>query len=283
MPDAVARAPQADAATGLRLLNVGCGTSFHASWTNIDLVATSPEVIAHDLREGLPFPDATFDAVYSSHVLEHVPETEGRRLLREMARVTRTGGIVRVVVPDLEGIVRAYLDAVERVDRGVPGAQDDHEWMIVELIDQMVRVASGGRMAEMLRRDRIPNRDFIVARLGWQAENFWRQAAQPPSTDRPSLRRRVREMLAATAARVLRSSGAGASLREARFRSAGEVHRWMYDRHSLRRLLEGAGFHDVRTISAWESRIPEFDRYGLDAVGDRVRKPDSLFVEAARP
>jgi hypothetical protein len=57
----------------------------------------------------------------------------------------------------------------------------------------------------------------------------------------------------------------------------------MYDRFSLRRVLEQSGFRDPRRCAADQSRIPEFASYDLDTVGGRVRKPDSLFMEAVKP
>jgi SAM-dependent methyltransferase len=45
----------------------------------------------------LPFPDATFDAVVTSEVLEHIPDDV--RALAELRRVVRRGGLVAVTVP----------------------------------------------------------------------------------------------------------------------------------------------------------------------------------------
>jgi hypothetical protein len=57
----------------------------------------------------------------------------------------------------------------------------------------------------------------------------------------------------------------------------------MYDRISLKTLLENAGFHKVRVCTATESLIPDFKQYNLDTdeVG-KIRKPDSLFMEAIK-
>jgi hypothetical protein len=69
---------------------------------------------------------------------------------------------------------------------------------------------------------------------------------------------------------------------EGLFRDSGEIHRWMYDRFSLRRLLEKSGFTDVRVCRADESRIVGFNSYNLDVLNGKTRKPDSLFVEAIK-
>lgn len=53
----------------------------------------------------LRFPDASFDAAFASHVLEHLREPV--RAMREMRRVLKPGGIVGVVDTDMG----AYLDA----------------------------------------------------------------------------------------------------------------------------------------------------------------------------
>ncbi|MHB1208104.1 MAG: class I SAM-dependent methyltransferase [Acidimicrobiales bacterium] len=45
----------------------------------------------------LPFPDATFDRVICSEVLEHIPDDHGA--MRELTRVLRAGGTMAITVP----------------------------------------------------------------------------------------------------------------------------------------------------------------------------------------
>ena len=91
------------------MLNVGCGQRFHADWVNVDLVPADSSVRACDISKGLPFDDGQFDAVYHSHVLEHLDPAAGRALLAECLRVLKPGGVVRIVVPDLEQIATCLL------------------------------------------------------------------------------------------------------------------------------------------------------------------------------
>lgn len=267
-----------------RLLNVGCGTAYHPSWVNIDANPTTPNVQAHDARRGLPFDDGSLDAVYASHVLEHLRPDAGTRLLRECYRVLDRDGIIRLAVPNLEQIARLYLQSLDGALRDDAEAAARYEWTMLELYDQTVRIEPGGEMGIYLRGG-IDERQkaFVASRIG--DEPF-----APAPTVRLSLLRRlaraassVRRSLAEAAAFLLLGREGSAALREGLFRRGGEVHQWMYDRYSLRCALEQAGFADVRVCVANDSRIANFARYGLEMRDGRERKPDSLYVEAVKP
>lgn len=58
------------------------------------------EVERHDVRKGLPCPDGTAAAVYSSHMLEHLYLDEAVHVLEQCRRGLRPGGIMRVALPD---------------------------------------------------------------------------------------------------------------------------------------------------------------------------------------
>jgi SAM-dependent methyltransferase len=57
--------------------------------------------IALDLQD-MDLPDASLDVIMTSHVLEHVPDTDAA--LREMYRVLRPGGSVILLVPVPQGV-----------------------------------------------------------------------------------------------------------------------------------------------------------------------------------
>ncbi|MGH9727131.1 MAG: class I SAM-dependent methyltransferase [Candidatus Acidiferrales bacterium] len=118
-------------------LHLGCGLTTPDGWINIDgswnarlakhpvlrrvahsLRLTSADkfgvpwksnIFIHDVRKPLPFPSDSAEVVYSSHLLEHLYSEECKNLIRECFRVLATGGILRVVVPDLAAIVREYM------------------------------------------------------------------------------------------------------------------------------------------------------------------------------
>lgn len=69
------------------------------------------DIVFHDVRHGLPWPDQSLRYIYTSHTLEHLSRRDGEYLLRECNRVLKSGGILRVVVPDLIFYAKRYVDA----------------------------------------------------------------------------------------------------------------------------------------------------------------------------
>ncbi|MBW4649279.1 MAG: methyltransferase domain-containing protein [Kastovskya adunca ATA6-11-RM4] len=279
----------------MNYLNLGCGRRFHPGWTNVDFVSTGENVVAHNLTQGIPFPDNSFEVVYHSHVLEHFPKAAAESFIRECDRVLRPKGVLRVVVPDLEQIARTYLTALEQANQGSQEWQANYEWILLEMYDQTVRSSSGGEMAAYLSQADIPNQEFILKRCGTEAKILIEAARQqqtssvvPESQLKYLLKRLYRFLRYPNFRReLLIKSLLGKeynALQIGRFRQGGEVHQWMYDRYSLTRLLKKCGLDSIIQRTATESYIPDWTSFNLDTEPDgNVYKPDSLFIEAIKP
>jgi SAM-dependent methyltransferase len=61
-----------------------------------------------DLTGPLPYPDDAFEAVFGSHVLEHLTPGEAEAALRELGRVLRPSGILRIAVSEPDQEVGRY-------------------------------------------------------------------------------------------------------------------------------------------------------------------------------
>lgn len=272
-------------------LNLGCGYRFHPAWTNVDFISTGKGVIGHNLTQGIPFPNESFDVVYHSHLLEHFPKAEAEFFLRECCRVLRPQGVLRVVVPDLEQIARIYLVAIEQARAGSQEWAANYEWILLEMYDQIVRNRSGGEMAVYLCRNNIPNEEFVIKRVGFEAKNLIESFRQRPeksqSTSLNFLEKiyhffrypgYCREFLL-----KLLLGKEYHTLQIGRFRQSGEVHQWMYDSYSLAGLLKKCGLENIIQRTATESYISNWTRFNLDTEPDGiVYKPDSLYMEAIR-
>lgn len=111
-------------ATGERrlVLNAGSGVnrpgSLHecfdpAEWQEVRLDidrGTRPDVVGSviDMRD--TFRDASFDAVWSSHNLEHLYTHEVPRALAEFRRILKVDGFALITCPDLEAVMRFALE-----------------------------------------------------------------------------------------------------------------------------------------------------------------------------
>ena len=103
------------------------------------LKGTDPAIIAWDLRRGIPFPEASFDLVYHSHFLEHLPKALAPAFLQECSRVLKPRGLLRVVVPDIRYWAEKYLDSFGEMSRQVRSLTQ-HEKTVEDLIGQLVHV-----------------------------------------------------------------------------------------------------------------------------------------------
>ena len=280
----------------VRILNLGCGMRFHPGHTNVDFIATDRSVRAHDLSRGIPFAADTFEVVYHSHLLEHFSLEAGELFVKECARVLKPGGIIRIVVPDLERIVREYLGILLEDLNQQELAIANHEWMLLELYDQTVRTRSGGKVKEFLLSPQLKNREFVLRRVGYEASGI----LEAPAKARPSLMQKLRNkgvwgsigriyqslaVKAVSALAYLSLGGRGCrSFQEGWFRTGGEIHQAIYDYYLLERLLSKLGFKQIVRRDHLTSYVPGWSNFLLDGEPSGVAyKPDSLYAEAIKP
>lgn len=93
-------------------LNIGGQQSidrFPKGWTCLDILPGAD--IIHDLQSGpLPLEDSSVEAIYCSHVLEHLWPKNVLFVLREFYRIlVKDVGRIRIVVPDMEIAVEKWL------------------------------------------------------------------------------------------------------------------------------------------------------------------------------
>lgn len=122
-------------------IHIGCGQTILPGWSNYDnspsvrlarlrwlpgvmrrlgLVSRASSDFIGMARSGgirycnaakrIPQTDGVVDAIYTSHMLEHLSRVQARRFLSECMRVLRPGGELRISVPSLAVLCRNYAD-----------------------------------------------------------------------------------------------------------------------------------------------------------------------------
>ncbi len=279
-------------ATSEKKLHLGCGRRFHPAWDNIDFCPRVEGVILHDLREPLPYPKDSITYCHTAHVLGNFPTEQATALLQEQLRVLKSGGIARFVVPDLQQVIQEYRELIGPLCEGDLSRAADYEWNQIELYDQVARSSYGGKMAKFLTQEPLPNRDYILSRIGEEGAELMDnphdgtivQTKISPSHLRFYFHK-IQLKLIRGLVQFLGGKETAEAFREGCFRRfSGEIQWQVYDQYSLTQELKEVGFVDIKKCHHDESRIPSFKDFCFDTDEQGVeRKPESLYLEASKP
>ena len=76
-----------------------------------DIINQWPQNIQlHNCKNRLPFQGNEISHSFTSHFLEHIKKYEAAFVVGEVYRVLKPGGYFRIIVPDLEMIIKKYLE-----------------------------------------------------------------------------------------------------------------------------------------------------------------------------
>lgn len=90
---------------GSKRLNIGSQGNYLDGWLNTDVWA-SPEGVAFlDATKKFPFSDASFDYVYSEHMIEHITYDQADFMVKEAWRILKPGGKIRIATPSLDKFI----------------------------------------------------------------------------------------------------------------------------------------------------------------------------------
>ena len=163
-------------------VNLACGNTFVCgdNWLNVDYSSFNSSVLQANILSRLPINNNSAELVYSSHFLEHIPRDKVDYFLLECWRILKPGGVLRLVVPDLENLCRTYLyhrDQAEHIKA---------DFVVLELLDQCVRRRSGGELGSYYQSLK-PNDQADETRIAFVRERTGedlKQSPPPPQTQR---------------------------------------------------------------------------------------------------
>jgi SAM-dependent methyltransferase len=91
-------------------LNLGCGYNWSKEgWVTLDHNVLKPFSLPRQAWD-LPFEDASCEMVFCSHMIEHISHFRIEMTLAEINRIMKSGGVLRLLTPDLETLCKAYVE-----------------------------------------------------------------------------------------------------------------------------------------------------------------------------
>lgn len=100
-----------------KYLNLGCGYTYFKGWTNADFFhfpirfwrkqKPIPDWML-DIRYPINCKDNYWDGIFTEHTIEHITHKAAFNLFKEFYRTLRPGGVLRIIVPDIETAIRFY-------------------------------------------------------------------------------------------------------------------------------------------------------------------------------
>lgn len=119
----------------LKRLNWGCGPVTAPGWINSDRCYAPGVDLVCDIRAGLPLESDLFDYIVSIHALPQLAYGDLDPVLRELRRVLKPQGILRLGLPDMDKAIQAYL-------------RNDRDYFLVP--DKVVHSTSGKMITQLL-------------------------------------------------------------------------------------------------------------------------------------
>jgi len=91
-------------------LHIGCGKKYLPGYKHLDVIDYKHVDYVCDARHLVMIENETVSEIYACHILEHVERNEVPEVLREWNRVMKSGGTIRIAVPDFGAVVEEYLE-----------------------------------------------------------------------------------------------------------------------------------------------------------------------------
>jgi predicted SAM-dependent methyltransferase len=101
-------------------LNLGSGPMRTPGWVSVDILGMNAD-LTWDIRNGIPFPDASVEAIFMEHVVEHFTLADTMQVLAECRRVLVPGGVIRLGVPDFGRYMQSYCGDGDYIETLRPG------------------------------------------------------------------------------------------------------------------------------------------------------------------
>lgn len=94
-----------------RKLEIGASENVIPGFETLNILPGKHIDYVWDASKQLPFRKNSFDTIYASHVLEHIPWYQTETVLKEWVRIIKPSGALEIWIPDGLKICQAFIDA----------------------------------------------------------------------------------------------------------------------------------------------------------------------------
>ncbi len=264
----------------MKYLNIACGSSFidETNWVNLDY-KSSKGVKRANLLNKLPFPDLTFDAIYCSHFIEHIPLRKIDSFFQECFRVLRPEGVLRIVMPNYVFLCKEFIINFENKDF------EKADFIKILTLDQLIRTYRGGYLKEYLvnihNSENQDLKNYIQEIIGEDFEAMKKSSSLLDQLNISNFFRMLEILWIRSISLFLPSSFRDQNVS---FASVGEKHAWLYDEESIKKELEKNNFKDIFFPSFDESYLGNlFYELDIHPLNKKPRKGiHQFFIEAKK-
>jgi predicted SAM-dependent methyltransferase len=111
-------------------LNLGCGFDIKTDYLNIDLIEFHDPDLVADITHLDVLPSDTYEEILAQDCLEHLTRCNVKPALKEWNRVLKKGGILKIRVPNLIGLLESLKILEALKNRPLKSRQPYLEWII---------------------------------------------------------------------------------------------------------------------------------------------------------
>ena len=111
-------------------LHLGSGDYWFNGFINIDHLTYAGTDMVWDIRKPMPFLPEVVERIEAYEVVEHFNRLEIQDLLVEWMRLLMPDGVVKISVPDMDGLILKYNEDKEEALKMIYGYEDNpgHKW-----------------------------------------------------------------------------------------------------------------------------------------------------------
>ena len=267
--------------------NFGCGPIFSdLGFDNYDYYDLPGKIKKIDLTRPLNIPNESYEVCYTSHSLEHLSYTNAIRFLKEIHRILKPQGIVRIVVPDFELLVKEYILKLEsarisnqKKEKNLK-IKTNLQFIVDLILDDLTKEDNHG-----IKRQRL-NSGYYDYEYVKEISNFFNKenfVTQKEVLSRSKIiLRRIRTLInSENKLNLFKQKIFSPFFKDPR--KNGYAHKWMWDEMQLFYVLKDIGFISVKRHNFNSSEIRDWHKFKLDLNHENgPLHPLSLYIEASK-